>query len=1037
MITFESLIARRDWENPLSYQANQLAGHSPLHHYVSQDDALQKKNSSRVSLNGEWKFSLFDKPESVPAQFTQISFDDSEWKEITVPSNWQLEEAGSSDNPIYANIKYPFEVNPPFVPEDNPTGCYRTEFEVSKADLLQQTRIVFDGVNSAFHVWCNGVWVGYSQDSRLPAEFDLSNHLVEGENTLAVMVMRWSDGSYLEDQDMWWLSGIFRDVTLLGKPKSHISDVFVKPQLDACYRDGKVEAEVILVNPDEHQVQIQVFDGHKAVSEVVTETTQNRIVDEKGGWDDRVYLSVDVKEPDHWSAEVPNLYRCVVTLLDKSGKVVDIEAYDIGFRTVEIIGGQLLVNGKPLLIKGVNRHEHDQVKGHAIDEAGMIADIKLLKQSNFNAVRTAHYPNHPRWYELCDEYGLYLVDEANIETHGMFPMERLSADPQWAGAYMMRFTKLVERDKNHPSVIIWSLGNESGQSTNHNAMYAWAKERDPSRPVQYEGGGSDTTATDIICPMYSRVDQDQPFPAVPKWAIKKWISMPGEDRPLILCEYAHAMGNSIGSFNKYWDAFRQYPRLQGGFIWDWVDQGISKTDDNGKHYWGYGGDFNDTQNDRQFCINGLIFPDRTPHPTLFEVKYCQQPYQISLECSDNDGQTIRWKVKVINEQLFRSSDNETFMWTLLEDGMPVALDSSELVIAPESEKEWVFSCAYTLKSGSDYQLNIDVKTLKPSAWAGAGHVIATEQFKVPNKLSLSPKKKVKSMAQVKLSETDSRLIAEVADRAFSWNIESGELVQMSNKGLSILAQPLSDNFYRAPLDNDIGTSEADFVDPNAPVTRWGEIGLGQWDKELLSFEVNELSKAVMVVSKFAYRNNDELMAVTRWQYMLNGAGELTIDIDVEVSEHLPPLARVGLEAVLNANTAGKGVSWYGLGPFENYPDRLSAARTNYYQYSLEEMFTPYIFPTESGLRCNSSLVELGCLKVTGNNFHFGVSQFSQDKLAAAKHPNELVAEDKVYLRIDHQHMGVGGDDSWSPSVHPEFLITDKKFRYQICFAMVN
>ncbi|MDG3087339.1 beta-galactosidase [Vibrio hannami] len=1038
MITFESLIARRDWENPLSYQANQLAGHSPLHHYVSQDDALKKKNSSRVSLNGEWKFNLFDKPESVPAQFTQNNFDDSEWSKITVPSNWQLQEAGSADNPIYANIKYPFEVNPPFVPEDNPTGCYRTEFEISKADLLEQTRIVFDGVNSAFHIWCNGMWVGFSQDSRLPAEFDLSAHLVEGVNTLAVMVIRWSDGSYLEDQDMWWLSGIFRDVTLLTKPKSHLADVFVKPQLDACYRDAKVDVEVVLTNPEAHKVQIQVFEGLNPVSDTVSGSTQNLIVDEKGGWDNKVFLSVDVKEPKHWSAEKPNLYRCVVTLLDKGGKVVDIEAYDIGFRTVEIIGGQLLLNGKPLLIKGVNRHEHDQVKGHAIDEKSMIADIKLLKQSNFNAVRTAHYPNHPRWYELCDQYGLYLVDEANIETHGMFPMERLSADPQWAGAYMMRFTKLVERDKNHPSVIIWSLGNESGQSTNHNAMYAWAKERDPSRPVQYEGGGSDTTATDIICPMYSRVDQDQPFPAVPKWAIKKWISMPGEDRPLILCEYAHAMGNSIGSFNKYWDAFRQYPRLQGGFIWDWVDQGISKTDESGKHFWGYGGDFADTQNDRQFCINGLIFPNRTPHPTLFEVKYCQQPYQITLECSENNGQTVKWKVKILNEQLFRASDNETFMWTLLEDGMPVALDSSDFVIAPEGEQEWVFNCAYTLRAGCDYRLNIDVKSLKKTAWADAGHVIATEQFKVPNKLSLAPKKVRKIKAEeVALTESDDNWVAEVANKSFNWSKTTGELTQVCSKGQEILAQPLTDNFYRAPLDNDIGTSEADFVDPNAWVTRWGEIGLGNWQKELLSLEVNELTSSISVTSEFAYRHNSDVMALSRWNYTLSNDGKLTLDIEVEVSEHLPPLPRIGLEVALLAEAVDKDVSWYGLGPFENYPDRLSAARVNYYQSAIEEMFTPYIFPTESGLRCNTSLVELGNLKVTADSFHFGVSKFSQKQIAEAKHPNELNAEEIVYLRLDHQHMGVGGDDSWSPSVHPEFLITDKKFRYRICFEIVG
>ncbi len=538
MVTFEALIARRDWENPQSFQANQLEAHSPLNHFISVEDALVKQNQSKVSLNGDWRFKLFAKPELVPSNFIDENYDDASWNRIKVPSNWQLQgdelntmegsKDGRRDNPIYLNVKYPFEVNPPFVPQDNPTGCYRTHFEVSTADLEMQTRIIFDGVNSAFHLWCNGVWVGYSQDSRLPAEFYLSDYIKGGVNTLSVMVIRWSDGSYLEDQDMWWLSGIFRDVTLLSKPKTHIADVFVRPKLDACFRDGLIETEISLANPSKNQVRIQLFDGSKAISEQVVGTIQNRIVDEKGGWDDKVFLSVGVKEPRHWTAETPNLYRFVVTLLDAHGNIVDVEAYDIGFRNIEIKDGQLLVNGKALLIKGVNRHEHEQDNGHAIGEESMIADIKLLKQSNFNAVRTAHYPNHPRWYELCDEYGLYLVDEANIETHGMFPMERLSANPLWSAAYMMRFTKLIERDKNHPSIIIWSLGNESGHGGSHNAMYAWAKDRDPSRPVQYEGGGADTTATDIICPMYARVDQDQPFPVVPKWAINEMDWLPGE-----------------------------------------------------------------------------------------------------------------------------------------------------------------------------------------------------------------------------------------------------------------------------------------------------------------------------------------------------------------------------------------------------------------------------------------------------------------------------------------------------------------------------
>ncbi|MDV7104717.1 beta-galactosidase [Vibrio sp. TH_r3] len=1042
MITFEALIARRDWENPLCFQTNQIEAHSPLNHFICVEDALIKKNSAKMSLNGHWKFKLFSQPEMVPDAFAAADFDDSTWNSIKVPSNWQLQgeditvmhgaDPQRLDHPIYLNIKYPFDVNPPFVPKDNPTGCYRTSFEMNAADLEAQTRIIFDGVNSAFHLWCNGVWVGYSQDSRLPAEFDLSDHLVSGTNTLSVMVLRWSDGSYLEDQDMWWLSGIFRDVSLLYKPQTHIADVFVTPSLDACFRDGTIATEVVLANPKQHKVQIQLFDGQTAVTEPVEGQVQNRIVDEKGGWDDRVFLSLKIEQPKHWTAETPNLYRFVVSLIDKNGKVVDVEGYDVGFRNIEITNGQLLVNGKALLIKGVNRHEHEQDNGHAISEASMIADIKLLKQSNFNAVRTAHYPNHPRWYELCDEYGLYLVDEANIETHGMFPMERLSAHTQWSAAYMMRFTQLVERDKNHPSVIIWSLGNESGQGATHNAMYAWAKERDPSRPVQYEGGGADSTATDIICPMYSRVDQDQLFPAVPKWAIKKWIGLPGENRPLILCEYAHAMGNSIGSFNKYWQAFRQYPRLQGGFIWDWVDQGLTKVDQNGIKYWGYGGDFGDVNNDRQFCINGLIFPDRTPHPTLFEVKYCQQPYQFSLINSQQIAQSVHWTVQVTNEYFFRTTSNDRFTWTLLEDGKPVSLGESELTIQPDDQYQWQIECDYQLKIGCDYWLNIDVKLKEETQWAEQGHVVATEQFKVTNKNRLSLESGVCTNAHssIEITEQPDSWIVTVNNTEFSWDRNSGELVSWSKAGKAMLAESIKDNFYRAPIDNDIGTSEADFLDPNAPIARWNDAGLGAWQKECISTQLTTIGDEVLITSQFAYRYNNQLMALTKWKQYVTINGQVTLDIEVQINEHLPPLPRIGLEIPLCPDSISNNVSWYGLGPFENYPDRLSAARLGHYQLPLEDMFTPYIFPTESGLRCDTSCIDLDGIKANGQ-FHFTVNQYDQLQLNQAKHPNELVKQNIVYLRLDHKHMGVGGDDSWSPSVHKEYLIEEKQCRYQI------
>lgn len=730
MISTSEIIQRRDWENPLVVNCNTFKAHSPLFSYTSEQCALEKKCTHRRTLNGQWQFSLLSSPEQLQEEYVARNYDDSEWDTISVPSNWQLQ---GFDKPIYTNVKYPFDVNPPYVPKDNPTGCYRTEFTLTDEDLSHTQRIIFDGVNSAFHLWCNGVWVGYSQDSRLPAEFDLSNYLNSGQNTIAVMVIRWSDGSYLEDQDMWWLSGIFRGVTLLAKPKYCIEDVHITPDLDASYRNGSLDIQTRISAPVGYQVKVQLFEKLSPITEAQIDSANNRQIDERGSYDDAVFQSLVIESPKKWSAEQPNLYRLVVSLLDENGQHVDSEAYQVGFRKVQILDDQLCLNGKPLLIRGVNRHEHHPELGHVMTEEDMIQDICLMKQNNFNAVRTAHYPNHPRWYELCDEYGLYVCDEANIETHGMVPMNRLTNDPIWSHALLSRYTQMVLRDKNHPSIILWSLGNESGHGSTHDAMYAWSKDFDPSRPVQYEGGGADTKATDIICPMYSRVDESKIEEVDPKWALKEWVSLPNERRPLILCEYSHAMGNSLGSFNKYWQAFRDFPRLQGGFIWDWVDQGLSKHDENGHHFWAYGGDFGDTINDRQFCINGLMFPDRTPHPALEEAKYCQRFFTTSI--NQISAQSVELHVQ--NEHLFSSSHNEKLRWTLLENGSPILSGEVDLDIRPQQEQKIEIQLDYQQKTEALYHLNTDIELIGETPWAPAGHTLASEQFTIANQCGLS------------------------------------------------------------------------------------------------------------------------------------------------------------------------------------------------------------------------------------------------------------------------------------------------------------
>ncbi|MDE1324894.1 beta-galactosidase [Vibrio aestuarianus] len=1021
MKAFSDIIQRRDWENPQSVNIHCLKAHSPLASYRDIEHARQASNAQLHSLNGQWKFKLFDAPEQVDGDFITANFDDGAWDEITVPSNWQLQ---GYDKPIYANIKYPFEVNPPYVPADNPTGCYRTRLTLSEASLNETQRIIFDGVNSAFYLWCNGHWVGYSQDSRLPAEFDLSPYLHAGDNSLAVMVIRWSDGSYLEDQDMWWLSGIFRDVTLLSKPKLCIEDVFITPDLDACYRDASLSIVTQISAPETCQVQVQLFDGEQAVTEPRIDRPHNRRIDERGTWDDVVFQTLHLREPKKWTAETPNLYRLVVSLLDENGTHLESEAYPVGFRKVEITDGQLKLNGKPLLIRGVNRHEHHPELGHVMTEEDMIRDICLMKQYNFNAVRTAHYPNHPRWYELCDQYGLYVCDEANIETHGMQPMNRLSSDPQWAHAYMSRYTQMVMRDKNHPSIIIWSLGNESGHGSNHNAMYAWSKNYDPSRPVQYEGGGSNTTATDIIAPMYARVNTVIEDEAVPKWAIKKWVSLPNETRPLILCEYAHAMGNSLGSFNDYWDAFRDYPRLQGGFIWDWVDQGLSQWDENGQHFWAYGGDFGDEINDRQFCINGLIFPDRTPHPTLEEAKFCQRMITVVL----NKQHEQHCHLTITNENLFRATDNEQLNWSLLENGVAIQTGQLALAIEADSQQHIIIEWNFQPKADALYHLNTDVCLVNPTAWAPAGHTIATEQFALVNTCALSLPE-VNLQPAPELSEQGSQILVNSRDakHQWQWDTQTGLLTDWRVDGQPQILRSPEDNFFRAPLDNDIGVSEVDNIDPNAWVCRWQLAGIGQWQRECISCVSETLNQAIQVTSTFAYRYNEAIQALTVWTFTLDNQGCMSLDVSVKLADHLPPMPRIGLELEL---PLAEEVTWLGLGPFENYPDRLSAARFGLHTQPLESMHTPYIFPTDNGLRSGTKWLAVGDLTFMGD-LAFSVSQYSLEQLTQAKHTNELEAEDKVYVRIDHQHMGVGGDDSWSPSVHKEFQLLEKTYRYTV------
>ncbi|TFG47273.1 MAG: DUF4981 domain-containing protein, partial [Candidatus Brocadiia bacterium] len=708
--------ALRDWEDPEVIGINKEPAHSTAIPYNNLENAIQcmRENSEYYrSLNGKWQFRYSAKPADRPTDFYRTDFDAVNWDLIDVPCSWETRGFGRA---IYLNDLYPFKKNPPFIQHDyNPVGSYRTEFETPKDWNGREIFINFDGVESAFYLWINGKLVGYSEDSRTPAEFNITRYLKKGKNLLAAEVYRWCDGSYLEDQDFWRLSGIFRNVYLWSAPKLHIRDFFVTCGLDANYTNAELNAVILVKNFSQKAVESPVLEMELLEAGKTTEllSMASKASETIGPDDEKQFtFKAEIGSPQKWSAENPYLYTFLLKLKNDAGNIDEIQSCRVGFRKVEIKGGQLLVNGKAIYIKGVNRHEHDPDNGHYVSEESMISDIKLMKQHNINTVRTCHYPDAPRWYELCDEYGLYLIDEANIESHGMcYGNESLAKDPKWLKAHMDRTVRMVARDKNHPSAIIWSLGNEAGDGSNFVATSNWIRSRDNSRPVHYEGakGGRNS---DIYCPMYA--------------TIEKIVDYAKEDRdkPLILCEYAHAMGNRVGNLQDYWDAIEKYKHLQGGSIWDWVDQGLRGRTSHGRDFWAYGGDFGDFPNDGNFCCNGLVQPDRKPNPSLYDVKKVYQNIKVRpLDKSSG-------KVRIRNKYAFTDLNRFDCTWQLSENGVDIQSGVlGRLNIAPQQEKELAIAFDKpALKANTEYRMKVNFTLPEDTLWAAKGHIVAWDQF---------------------------------------------------------------------------------------------------------------------------------------------------------------------------------------------------------------------------------------------------------------------------------------------------------------------
>ena len=1028
-----------DWENPEVTNSNREPSRASYFSFGTENAAIAGNHEGSEfyrTLNGKWSFHFSKNPDVRPFYFFKDDYDIRDWDLIDVPSNWEMLGYGI---PIYLDEDYPFKRNPPLIQkEDNPVGSYRREFRIPPLWKDREIFLHFGAVSSAFYVWVNGEKVGYSEDSKTPADFNITRFIRNGRNSLSVEVYRWSDGSYLEDQDFWRMSGITRDVYLFSTNKVHVSDVFVHAALINDYHDGLFRLELDLHN----------YNTKDSVYELVASLLDKRMILfnksvklEVKGNSQQVTFTDTLSNVRAWSAEEPNLYTLLVSLKNSSGQNCESLSIPVGFKSVEIENKQLLINGRRVYLKGVNMHEHHQVNGHVVDEETMRQDIMLMKASNINAVRTSHYPQPERWYELCDQYGLYLIDEADIESHGMgYNKDTTLADrPEWGAAHLDRTVKMVERDKNHPSIIIWSLGNESGDGRNMVADYKWIKKRDPARPVQYERAEKSTNTTerhtDIWCPMYPKIEY-----------LLKYSGDTANDRPLIMCEYAHAMGNSTGNLQDYWDVIESHPLLQGGFIWDWVDQGIVKTNQRGKKYWAYGGDYGSlgTPTSGNFCINGLVFPDRKPHPALTEVKKVYQYVKFIPE----DLKT--GKIRLTNGYSFTNLSAFRLLWSIEQDGKQIKNGIAEVPNMLPGESA-VTDLNYSLPApepGQEYFLNLAIVRPEPWTILPASHIYATTQFKLPA---------YKERLLIPLADYDNmvKFVSGVKttfkgkEFAVTFDESKGQLVSLKFKGNELMKEPLVPDFWRAPTDNDFGNNMPERC------AIWKKAGE---NAHLVSSRIEQPDpKIAWVDFKFSISDSSGIFALLGIQYKIYGTGDIMVEYQFERRrDSLPEIPRIGLNMILKKEY--DKVKWFGRGPGENYWDRKSGSFVGLYKCNVKDMYTPYIRPQENGYRSDvrwlsltngkgQGLLVIGepyiCFSALHNkreDFTSLQRNYDEKLLNPAqynRHTSDVVPQDLVSLNIDLGQMGVGGDNSWGARTHPEYRIEGRSYHYRFRLKLIG
>jgi beta-galactosidase len=1011
-----------EWNNnPEIFQMNRMEPHASLMPFDTIDEAIENNLTSsknNMYLNGLWKFSFAENPEKRIKDFHEVDYNCSDWREIRVPGHWQLQ---GYDYPHYTNKLYPWygkeDIKPPFAPTKyNPVGAYITSFIVPKEWKDRPIYISFQGVESAFYVWINGEFLGYSEDSFSPAEFDITPYLTEGENKLAVEVYRWCDASWLEGQDFWRLSGIFRDVYLYCTPKVHIYDFSVVTDLDKNYENAQLELKANIINYFNKYIgklnieaRLLDRDGKETLTEPISIELD---IDNKKCME--VEVSRFIKNPLKWSTEKPNLYTLILMLKDGEDNIIETESCKVGFRKFELKNGLMRLNGERILFKGVNRHEFNCITGRTVSYEDMVYDIKLMKKFNINAVRTSHYPNNTKWYDLCDKYGLYVIDETNLETHGMWELGLFKEEEilpgshkEWTGAVMDRCNSMFERDKNHPSIIIWSLGNEAYGGGNFIKMHDFLKAKDPSRLIHYEGlfhHRATEAASDMESQMYTKPRDVEAY------------ALSNPKKPFILCEYSHAMGNSCGNLFEYRDLFRKYTLLQGGFVWDFIDQAILTKTKEGISYLAYGGDFNETPNDSNFCGNGLIFADRSLTPKIYEVKKCYESIQIEAE------NLIEGNFKVINEFLFTNLNEYRLFWSIANNGIIINEGITEIDVKPNScEKVKLDYNLFEALSEEEYILTISFVLKEDTLWGEANHEISFEQFKLP--VNIKTSKAIRNNLELIVNETEKTMTISGQNFSVDFSKESGEMVSYNFEKIELLQSPIVPSFWRATTDNDKGNN----LQERCKV--WKTAGK---DKLIKAFNASVLNSRVEIQTEFMLMTSP--LSECRISYSIDGNGEIKISETLILNDSLPEVPEVGM--MLTMDKSFEDISWYGKGPFENYWDRNKGAKLGLYNGKVSEQFVPYLKPQECGNKTEVRYAKLTNAKGLGliikgePAIELNVLPFSSEELEQSDHCYKLPLSSKTVVRINYKQMGVGGDDSWGAKTHEEFtLYSNRNYSY--------